>query len=103
MFEALIMAMVREMPVNAVAGLVGEYDMRIWRVVHHYVDLAVEAQDLRGVFVVEGKDHETVQAFSLFLETHGGDPGAGQGGVPGHVLGVPEGHPEISPERRGHL
>jgi transposase len=29
----------------------------------------------RGVFVVEARDHETVQAFSLFLETHGGDPG----------------------------
>jgi transposase len=71
--------------------------------VHHYVDRAVDAQNLegvervgidetssrrghdyvsvfadldqrRGVFVVEGRDHETVQAFSLFLETHGGDP-----------------------------
>jgi transposase len=104
LFEALIMAMVAEMPVNAVAGLVGEYDKRIWRVVQHYVDLAVEAQDLSGVervgidetssrrgheyvsvfadlderravFCVEGRDHATVQAFSLFLETHGGDPG----------------------------
>jgi transposase len=104
LFEALVMAMVSEMPVNAVAGLVGEYDKRIWRIVHHYVDRAVEEQNLqgvervgvdetssrrgheyvsvfadlderRGVFVVEGKDHETVQAFSLFLQTHGGDPG----------------------------
>jgi transposase len=103
LFEALIMAMVAEMPVKAIAGLVGERDKRIWRVVHHYVDLAVEAQDLsgvervgidetssrrgheyvtvfadlderRGVFCVEGRDHATVQAFSLFLETHGGDP-----------------------------
>jgi transposase len=104
LFEALVMAMVSEMPVKAVAGLVGEYDKRIWRIVHHYVDRAVEAQNLegvsrvgidetssrrgheyvsvfadldqrRGVFVVEGRDHQTVQAFSLFLETHGGDPG----------------------------
>lgn len=103
LFEALVMAMVREMPVATLAGLVGESDMRIWRVVHHYVDRAVEAQHLEGVkrvgidetssrrgheyvsvfadlderravFVVEGRDHETVQAFSLFLETHGGDP-----------------------------
>ena len=103
LFEALVMAMVSEMPVATLAGLVGESDMRIWRVVHHYVDAAVEAQDLagvervgidetssrrgheyvsvfadlddrRGVFVVEGRDHETVQAFSLFLETHGGAP-----------------------------
>ena len=71
---------------------------------HHYVDRAVEAQNLQGVervgidetssrrgtstcrcspistsgvacSCVEGRDHETVQAFSLFLETHGGDPG----------------------------
>ena len=102
LFEALIMAMVREMPVATLARLVGEEDKRVWRVVHHYVDEAVEAQDLqgvervgidetssrrgheyvtvfadlderRGVFCVEGKDHETVQAFSLFVETHGGD------------------------------
>lgn len=102
LFEALIMSMVREMPVATLAGLVGETDMRIWRVVHHYVDRAVDAQNLqgvervgidetssrrgqdyvsvfadldqrRGVFVVEGRDHETVQAFSLFLETHGGE------------------------------
>ena len=86
LFEALVMAMVKEMPVKAVAGLVGEYDKRIWRIVHHYVDQAVEAQDLagvervgidetsgrrgheyvsvfadldqhRGVFCVEGRDH----------------------------------------------
>jgi transposase len=104
LFEALVMAMVREMPVATLAALVGETDMRIWRVGHHYVDTAVEAQNLegvervgidetssrrgheyvsvfadlderRGVFCVEGRDHETVQAFSLFLETHGGDPG----------------------------
>jgi transposase len=104
LFEALVMAMVGEMPVATLAALVGESDMRIWRVVHHYVDRAVDAQNLegvervgidetssrrghdyvsvfadlderRGVFVVEGRDHETVQAFSLFLETHGGDRG----------------------------
>ncbi len=101
LFEALVMAMVREMPVATLAGLIGESDMRVWRVVHHYVDKAVDAQDLsgvqrvgldetssrrghdyvtvfadldqrRGVFVVEGRDHETVSAFSLFLDTHGG-------------------------------
>src|SRR5450432_3326508 len=104
LFEALVMAMVGEMPVASVAGLVGESDMRVWRIVHHYVDRAVEAQspegvrrvgidetssrrgheyvsvfadldERRAVFVVEGRDHETVQAFSLFFETHGGDPG----------------------------
>ena len=38
LFEALVMALVKEMPVAAVAGLIGEHDMRIWRIVHHYVD-----------------------------------------------------------------
>jgi transposase len=47
LFEALVMAMVKEMPVAAVGGLVGEHDTKLWRVVHHYVDRAVEAQDLR--------------------------------------------------------
>ena len=48
LFEALVMALVKEMPVAAVAALIGETDMRIWRIVHHYVDDAVEAQDLSG-------------------------------------------------------
>ena len=40
------MALVGEMPVKPVAKLVGEHDTKIWRIVHHYVDQAVEAQDL---------------------------------------------------------
>ncbi len=101
LFEALVMALVKEMPVAAVAALIGESDMRVWRVLHHYVDRAVDAQDLsrlerlgidetssrrgqdyvsvfaeldqrRAVFAVEGRDQAVVQAFSLFLETHGG-------------------------------
>jgi transposase len=102
LFEALVMALVREMPVAAVAALIGEEDKRIWRVVHHWVDQAVEAQDLSGleragvdetssrrgqnyvsvfadlderraVYLTEGRDQGTVQAFSCFLETHGGE------------------------------
>jgi len=102
LFEALVMALVKEMPVKAVAGLIGETDMRVWRVMHHYVDEAVEAQDLSGlgragidetsakrgqdyvsvfadlderraVYVTEGRDQGTVQEFSCFLETHGGE------------------------------
>ena len=37
LFEALVMALVSAMPVNAVARLVGEHDTRLWRVIHHYV------------------------------------------------------------------
>jgi transposase len=46
LFEALVMALVKEMPVAAIAGIVGEHDTKLWRVVHHYVDQAVQAQDL---------------------------------------------------------
>jgi transposase len=103
LFEALVMALVKEMPVAAVGELIGESDMRVWRIVHHYVDAAVEAQDLSGlervgvdetssrrghkyvsvfadlderraVYVTEGRDQRTVQEFSCFVETHGGDP-----------------------------
>ncbi len=102
LFEALVMALVKEMPVKAVADLIGETDMRVWPVMHHYVDEAVEAQDLSGVeragidetsakrrqdyvsvfadlderravYVTEGRDQGTVQEFSCFLETHGGE------------------------------
>jgi transposase len=44
MFEALVMALVKEMPVSAVGALVGEHDTRLWRVVRHYVDEAHAAQ-----------------------------------------------------------
>jgi transposase len=102
LFEALVMALVKEMPVKAIGRLVGEHDTKIWRIVHHYVDRAVEAQDLSGleragidetssrrgqdyvsvfadlderraVYVTEGRDQRTVQEFSCFLETHGGE------------------------------
>ena len=49
LFEAHLMAMVKEMPVAAIAKLVGEYDKKLWRVVHDYVDESVEAQDLAGM------------------------------------------------------
>lgn len=49
LFEALVMVLAKEMPVAAIGRLVGEYDKKIWRVVHHYVDQAVQAQDLSGM------------------------------------------------------
>jgi transposase len=40
LFEALIMVLAAEMPVRAIAGLVGEHDTRLWRVIHHHVERA---------------------------------------------------------------
>jgi transposase len=105
LFEALIMALVSAMPVNAVARLVGEHDTRLWRVIHHYVErtrahtdlsavtrvaidetaarrghnyitLFVDIDQARVVFAAEGKDATTVEAFADDLAAHGGDPGA---------------------------
>ena len=105
LFEALIMALVSAMPVNAVARLVGEHDTRLWRVIHHYVERARASADLssvtrlaidetaarrghhyitlfvdidqaRVVFATEGKDAATVAAFADDLTAHGGDPDA---------------------------
>ena len=105
LFEALLMAMVPAMPVNAVAKLFGEHDTRLWRVLHHYVEQAratadvsevtrvaidetaarrghdyitlfVDIDQARVVFATEGKDAETVAAFADDLTAHGGDPDA---------------------------
>jgi transposase len=46
LFEALVMALVAEMPVNAVAGLIAEHDKRVWWILHHYVDRAHATQDV---------------------------------------------------------
>lgn len=104
LFEALVMALAKQMPIAALAGLVGEHDTRIWRIVHHYVDQARERQDLSGVrrlgvdetsfrrgqdyvtvfadidrsaaiFATPGRDAETYKRFVSDLEAHGGQAG----------------------------
>lgn len=92
-----------QMPIRAVAGLVGEHDTRLWRVLHHYVDRAREALSMKKVravgidetsarrghdyvslfvdlgvprvfFATEGKDATTVERFAADLKAHGGSP-----------------------------
>ncbi len=104
LFEALLMAMVAEMPVRAVADLVGENDTRVWRVLHHYVEEARADLDLSGVerlgvdetsnkrgqdyvsifadldqsraiFATEGRDAAVYGRFVADLEAHGGSAG----------------------------
>jgi transposase len=105
LFEALLMAMVPAMPVNAVARQVGEHDTRLWRVLHHYVEQAranadasevtrvaidetaarrghdyitlfVDIDQARVVFATDGKDAGTIAAFADDLTAHGGNPDA---------------------------
>ncbi|WP_353949132.1 ISL3 family transposase [Sporolactobacillus sp. Y61] len=101
LFDAWIMKLVKDMPMNAVSRLVGEHDTRLWRILHHYVDHALAVQDLsqvtkintdetsskRGhnyitifvdsekknvIHVAKGKDAETWRACKEKLEAHGG-------------------------------
>ena len=51
-FEALVVALAREMPVRAVARLVGERDTRLWRLLKHHVEEARAGADFSGVRAV---------------------------------------------------
>jgi transposase len=101
LFEAMLVAMVKHMPVGVVARMVGEHDTRVWRVLDHYVGKALDGLDLsqlrqigvdetsarrghdyvslfvdlaqrRVVFAGDGKGAETVEEFGAWLEDHGG-------------------------------
>ncbi len=101
LFEVLVIVLAREMPVSAMATLLGEHDTRVWRVIHHYVEQARTQQDCSAVrqvgmdetasrrghqyvslfvdlerahvlFATEGKDAGTVEAFKTDLEAHRG-------------------------------
>jgi transposase len=67
LFEALTMALCAQMPVRAVADLVGEHDTRVWRIVHHYVDQAREREDLSGVSRI---GIETVPAYCAWRQRY---------------------------------
>lgn len=101
LFEAIVLALVKQMPVAAVGRLVGEHDTRLWRVLHHYVEEAREEMDVsevkrigvdetsakrghnyitsfvdldgaRVLFATEGRDASTFGRFRLDLLAHGG-------------------------------
>jgi len=103
MFEALVLTMAPHMPVRAVARLLGEHDTRLWRILHHYVDAAIETRDdsevrevgvdetasrrghnyvslfvdlerARVLHVAEGRSASTVDEFRRDLQAHGGLP-----------------------------
>lgn len=103
LFEALIMAMVKEMPVAQVAELLGVHDTRLWRIINHYVPKARESMEFSKVewvgmdetaskrghnyislffnmengqllFATPGRDKETVKAFAEDLTAHKGKP-----------------------------
>ena len=98
LFEAFVMTLVTGMPVAAATRLVGEHDTRLWRVVQHYVEMAVARMDLsdlrrvaidetakggqdyitlfvdidarKVVYVAEGNDADTVARFADHVDDH---------------------------------
>ena len=105
LFEALILALCREMPFAAVAGLTGASWYRVHAICQRYVEEALEQTDLselrnvaidetsrakghdyitavadvdqrRVVFVDEGRSAATIRNFADDLVRHGGDPEA---------------------------
>lgn len=101
LFEAFVMELVKVMPVQATARLVGEHDTLIWRIIHHYIDSAravsdhsavdrvgvdetaarrghdyvslfVDMDERKVLFATPGKDAATIEAFAQDLKVHGG-------------------------------
>lgn len=103
LFEALALALCRDMPVKHAAALLRCADKQLWRRIEHYVEQARALDDMstvtivgidetslkrgqsyitvvhdldakRLLFATEGKDHQTVVDFAADLKAHGGDP-----------------------------
>ena len=99
LFEALVMALAKEMPVSQIGELVGEHDTRIWRIIRGYVNRAHAKKSFAGaknlgvdetsskkghsyvtlfadmdvgevLFATEGKDGQTMKAFTEELPKH---------------------------------
>ncbi len=101
LFEALLLQLVKVMPVHQVSQMTGIYDNKIWDILHSYtehcrqqedysqvkqvgvdetaarrghdyVTLFVDMQEKKTIFVTEGKSNQTVVDFVSDLKAHGG-------------------------------
>ena len=71
LFEEVVMALAREMPVNAVARHVGVTDQRIWRIINHYVLRAMsdlDLSDVHGVALDETASKRGHNYVTVFLD-----------------------------------
>ena len=102
-FEALALAVCRELPVRQAAALLRCQDKQLWRRIEFYVERARALESFEGVqivgidetslkrgqhyitavhdldakrllFATEGRNHQTVLDFAADLKAHGGDP-----------------------------
>jgi transposase len=103
LFEAFVMALAKEMPISRIGELVGEQDTRIWRIVRGHVKRAYERKSFAGakkigvdetssrkghnyvtvfadmesgevLYATEGKDANTIKAFTEELPKHEAQP-----------------------------
>ena len=103
LFEALALALCRDLPVRQAAALLRCADKQLWRRSEHCIAKARALDDMstveivgidetslrrgqnyitvvhdlaakRLLFATEGRDHQTVVAFAADPESHGGDP-----------------------------
>lgn len=103
LFEALALALCRDLPVRQAAALLRCADKQLWRRIEHYVSEARALERFEGVsnigidetsmrrgqnyltvvhdldrkrlmFATPGRDHSTVSEFVADLKAHGGDP-----------------------------
>jgi transposase len=85
LFEAFVLTLAKDMPVLAIADLVGEHDTmsNVTKVGfdetssrrgHDYISIFVDMDEKRVLFATPGKDSEVVQEFVKDLREHGGDP-----------------------------
>jgi transposase len=104
LFEALALALCRDLPVAQAAAMLRCSDKQLWRRITYHVDKARALDDMSSVeivgidetslrrgqsyitvvhdlatkrllFATEGRDHQTVIDFAADLTAHGGDPG----------------------------
>lgn len=103
LFEAMLVTLATHMPANTLARMFSIGDDAVWRVLRHYTDTARAQEDFshvtavgidetaarrghdyitlfhdlrarRVLYVCEGRDQSTVDAFADDLWAHGGDP-----------------------------
>ena len=73
LFDRWVMQLVKEMPVKPASRIVWEHGTRLWRIVHHYVDQALEKQDLsqvRHIAVDETRRKEHQERLANLSDSH---------------------------------
>ncbi|WP_435106950.1 ISL3 family transposase, partial [Arhodomonas sp. AD133] len=105
LFEAMVVTLCAQMPVQAVACHLGVGDDALWRILHHYIDAARAQENFsevaavgidetaarrghhyisvfhdlearRVLYACPGRDQHTVARFAEDLRAHGGEPEA---------------------------